>query len=150
MRPPAKNVDAYLKEFPADQRAAMAKLRAIIKAAAPKAEELISYSMPMYKQDDQLVAFAAFKNHISLFVCSGSYLSRHGKEFANYSQSKSGLHFTPDKPLPATLVKKIVKDRLAENGAKAKAREARKSAKKAATRATTKTTRKSARKAAKK
>jgi uncharacterized protein YdhG (YjbR/CyaY superfamily) len=133
MRPPAKNVDAYLKEFPADQRAAMAKLRAIIKAAAPKAQETISYSMPMYKQDGQLVAFAAFKNHISLFVCSGSYLSRHAKEFASYSQSKSGLHFTPDNPLPVSLVKKIVKDRIAENSAKVKARIAKKVAKKVAT-----------------
>ncbi|MBK7143424.1 MAG: DUF1801 domain-containing protein [bacterium] len=130
MRPAASSVDAYLADLPDDQRKALQKLRATIRSAAPKAEETISYSMPMYKQDGQLVAFAAFNNHCSLFVCSGSYLSRHAKEYGKYPQAKSGLHFTPDNSLPATLVKKIVKDRLAENAAKVSARTKKKSSSK--------------------
>lgn len=118
MRPAATSVDAYMAELPLEQRKALEALRKVIRAAAPKAEELISYSMPMYKQDGQVVAFAAFKNHLSLFVCSGSFLGRFPVDKKKYNVQRSSLHFTPEKPLPATLVKRIVKARLAENAAK--------------------------------
>jgi uncharacterized protein YdhG (YjbR/CyaY superfamily) len=121
MRPPAKHVDAYLAEFPANQRKAMERLRNLIQAAAPNAEETISYSMPMYKQNGQLVAFAAFKDHISLFVCSGSFLGRFPVDKKKYEVFRSGIHFTTDNPLPGTLVTRIVKARLAENNTKVKA-----------------------------
>lgn len=126
MRPPARNVNAYLEEFPSDQRKAMEKLRKLIKSSAPQAEETISYSMPMYKQNGQLVAFAGFKDHISFFVCSGSFLNRFPVDSKKYDVFRSGIHFTPDKPLPGTLVTRIVKARLAENNAKAKAKSAAK------------------------
>ena len=128
MRSPAKNVNAYLAEFPTDQRKAMERLRKLIKAAAPKAEETISYSMPMFKQNGQLVAFAAFKDHISFFVCSGSFLNRFPVDKQKFDTFRSGIHFTPEKPLPATLVTKIVKARLAENDAKAAPTRAKKKA----------------------
>ena len=120
MRPAAKNVDAYLADLPPDQRSALERVRKSIKAAAPKAEETISYSMPLYKLNGQLVAFAAFKEHCSFFVCSGSFLSGYKDEIKRYSTTKSAIHFTVDKPLPVALVKKLVKARMVENEAKKK------------------------------
>ncbi len=126
MRPAASSVDAYMAELPSDQRQALEGLRKMIRAAAPKAEEMISYSMPMYKQDGQVVAFAAFKDHLSFFVCSASFLGRFPVDKKKYNVQKSCIHFTPEKPLPASLVKQIVRARLAENAAKGKKKAAKK------------------------
>lgn len=116
----AKDVDAYLAAVPQDKRAVLEKLRKTIMAAAPKAEECIRYRMPAYKYNGLLVFFAAFKNHCSFFVGSKTILKPLKKELKDYNTSAGTIHFTPDKPLPATLVKKIVKARIKENEARTK------------------------------
>jgi uncharacterized protein YdhG (YjbR/CyaY superfamily) len=115
----AKNVDEYLAAVPKEARAALEKLRWTIKAAAPMATETISYQMPMYKHHGMLVGFAAFKNHCSLFPGSG-VMDAYKKELKDYETSKGTIRFTIDKPLPATLVKKLVRDRIKQNEAHAK------------------------------
>jgi uncharacterized protein YdhG (YjbR/CyaY superfamily) len=119
---PAKNVDAYLAAIPHDKRIVLEKLRKTIKAAAPKAEEGISYQMPAFKYLGPLVYFAAFKNHCSFFVGSKSILKTFGKELKAYEATGATIHFSVEKPLPAALVKKIVKARMRENEEKLEAR----------------------------
>jgi uncharacterized protein YdhG (YjbR/CyaY superfamily) len=109
------DVDGYLAGLPIAQRRALTKLRKTIKAAAPKAQECISWRMPAYKYLGFLVFFAAFKNHCSFFVASTALMKKLGKELSPYETSGGTIHFTPEKPLPATLVKKIVKARIKEN-----------------------------------
>lgn len=116
-----KDVDEYLAAVPDQARAVLQKLRKTIKAAAPEAAEGISWGMPMYKQAGILVGFAAFKDHCSFFP-GPVVIEAHKKELKGYSLSKGTIRFTNDKPLPATLVKKLVKARLAENEAKRKKR----------------------------
>ena len=118
------DVDRYLAALPPDQRAALAKLRQIIKSVAPTATEKISYRMPMFMYQGMLVGFAAFKDHCSLFP-GGGIIEQFKQELARYKTSKGTIQFTPDQPLPATLVKKLVKARLAENEEK-RAQRARK------------------------
>jgi uncharacterized protein YdhG (YjbR/CyaY superfamily) len=114
------DVDKYLKSLPDDVRAVLEKLRETIYSVAPDATEKISYQMPAFFHHGALVGFAAFKNHCSLFVWSGSFLNKYPEVLAKYETTKSAIHFTVEKPLPAVLVKKLVKARLAENEAKAK------------------------------
>jgi uncharacterized protein YdhG (YjbR/CyaY superfamily) len=124
-----KSVDEYLKTLPADVRIALEKLRAQIKAAAPKAEEGISYGMPAYKYKGALVYFCAFKNHCSFFPGSSSILAN--KEgLKDYKISKGTIQFTPEKPIPASLIKSIVKERVIENETRAAVKEMNKSVKK--------------------
>jgi uncharacterized protein YdhG (YjbR/CyaY superfamily) len=111
---PVKTVDDYLAALPEDARATLEKLRKTIKAAAPKATEGISYQMPMYKQQGMLVGFAAFKNHCSFFP-GAKAIATHKDELKTYGTSKGTIRFPIGKPLPATLVKKLVKERIAEN-----------------------------------
>ena len=114
-------VDHYMAALPPDQRAALERLRGQIAAAAPGAVETISYQMPTFKLDGRfLVSFAAFKNHCSLFPASGAVMEAHGKELQPYYSGKGTLRFTVDRPIPAALVKKIVKTRIAENEASRK------------------------------
>ena len=115
MKAPAKDIDAYLEALPPDVRAALERLRRIIKSAAPKATEAISWQMPSLKHQGLLVGFAAFKAHCSFFPMSSDVMAAHEKMLAGYSTSKGTIRFTVDKPLPAALVKKIVKARIAEN-----------------------------------
>lgn len=122
---PAKTVDEYLAALPEDARATLEKLRKTIKAAAPKATEVISYQMPGYKYHGMLVFFAAFKDHCSLFPGS-SVISTYKDDLKSYETSKGTIRFPIDKPLPATLVRKLVKARIAENEARAKAKEKKK------------------------
>ena len=107
------SVAAYLKAVPPAPRAALQKLRKTIKAAAPEATEVISYGIPSYKHHGYLVGFAAFKNHCSLFP--GTALKTFKNELASYETSKGTIRFTVDKPLPATLVRKLVKARIEQN-----------------------------------
>ena len=117
MSTPAEDVDTYLAAVPQDARTALEKLRALIRAAAPAATEVISYQMPAFRlQGRLLVAFAAFKNHCSLFPGS-SVMEAHKDELKGYDISKGTIRFPPGKPLPAALVKKLVKARIAENEA---------------------------------
>ena len=118
-------VDAYLARLPPDQRAALEKLRAAIKSAAPKAVECISYKIPSYRLDGRLlVHFGAAANHCA-FYPGGLPLRMLEAELADYSTSKGTIRFTPDRPLPVALVRKIVKLRIEQNAAKRAARTAR-------------------------
>jgi len=119
---PAKDVNAYLAALPKEQRAALQKLRKIIKAAAPKAAEVISYRIPVYKHQGMLVGFAAFKNHCSFFVMGREAMEAHKRELKRYSTARGTVHFTPEKPLPAALVRKLVRARIAENDSRRKKR----------------------------
>jgi uncharacterized protein YdhG (YjbR/CyaY superfamily) len=108
------SVAAYLRAVPPAPRAALRKLRQTIKAAAPEATEGISYGMPCFKHHGMLLCFAAFKDHCSLFM--GTYLTKALKhELAAYETSKGTIRFTADKPLPAALVRRLVKARIAQN-----------------------------------
>ena len=111
----AQSVEAYLARLPVPERAALEKLRATIRAAAPAAEEAISYHIPTFKLNGGLVAYAAFKKHCSFFPMSNVVTTALAKDIAPHLTSKGTLQFTVDKPLPAALVKKIVKARIAEN-----------------------------------
>src|SRR6202171_596789 len=111
---PAKTVDGYLAALPEEARATLEKIRKAIKAAAPKAAEVISYQMPMYKHHGMLVGFAAFKDHCSFFP-GAKPIATHKDELKAYETSKGTIRFPIAKPLPAALVKKLVKTRVAEN-----------------------------------
>ena len=116
-------IDEYLEETPQEMRDALEKLRAVIRKAAPQAEEAIGWGMPMFKlKGKNLVGFAAFKEHCSLFPMSTMVMEVFAGELAPYGTSKGAIRFKPDKPLPASLVKKIVKERIKENEARATAK----------------------------
>ena len=111
-------IDEYLSKVPEPQRTTLNKLRATIHAAVPGATEGISYGIPAIHYQGPLVAFAAFKKHCSLFPMSGATLATLATELEPYKRSKGTLQFPIDKPLPAALVKKIIKTRLKEKAAK--------------------------------
>ncbi len=117
---PAKvaTVDEYLAAVPDESRAALERLRKVIRSAAPRADERIGYQIPMFYQRGPLVSFAAFPDHCSFFVMSPAVMDVHRSELERYETSKGTIRFTPSKPLPASLVKKLVKARIAENEAK--------------------------------
>jgi len=111
------DIDAYLAALSPDKRAALQKLRRTIKTAAPEAEECISYRMPAFRSSGRLlVAYAGFTNHCSLFPCGST--KAFARDLAGYETSKGTIRFDPKKPLPAALVRKIVKARVAENDAR--------------------------------
>jgi len=112
-----KTVDDYLNTLPEDVRFVLDKLRRTIKSMAPEAEEVISYGMPGYKYHGMLVYFAAFKNHCSFFPGSSQIIKMYD-ELKEYNTSKGTIQFTIDKPLPVSLVKKIVKARMRQNEAR--------------------------------
>jgi len=124
--PVAKSVDAYLKAAPKEVQAKLVQLRAVVKATAPKASEGISYGMPYYKYEGALVGFAAFQNHIGFFP--GAIVADFQKELAGYETAKGTVRFPMDKPLPVTLIKKLLKAGLARNEAKTKAKREKKKA----------------------
>jgi uncharacterized protein YdhG (YjbR/CyaY superfamily) len=122
---PAESVDRYLAELPEDARFALERLRKIIRAAAPGSTEVVSYRIPIFKhQGHPLVGFGAAKNHCSFHVMSSSMIPELERmqrgELKEYNVSGATIHFTPDKPLPAGLVTKLVKERIAENEKRAK------------------------------
>ncbi len=124
---PTKSVDDYLKTVPEDMRVALQKLRNIIKATIPETTEVISYRIPIFKyQGRPLVGFGATENHCSFYVMSSSMIPKLARardaELKGYDVSGATIHFTPDKPLPAALVRKLVKERIAENEKRAKGR----------------------------
>lgn len=110
-----KTIDEYLAAFRDDQRAALQKLRQTIRAAAPKAEECISYQLAAFRQDGMLVAFGATANHCAFYVMSSSTLDAYQDELEGYDISKGTIRFQADQPLPVALVRKLVKARMAEN-----------------------------------
>ena len=115
------DVDAFLAALPLEMRAALENLRRAIRAAAPDAEESISYGVPAFKYRGRpLVSFGAAKSHCSFYVQSPAVMEAHRDELAAYDTSKGTVRFAPDAPLPDELVAKLVRARMAETDAAAK------------------------------
>jgi len=114
-------VDEYLATLPDDRRAAVEELRRTINAAAPEATETIAYEMPALRSHGGqfLVSYAAYKNHYSLFPASGAVVEALGEELTPYLAGKGTIRFPASRPIPAALVTKIVKIRVAENAERA-------------------------------
>src|SRR5437016_4245160 len=111
-----KTIDEYLAALSDDKRATLEKLRKTIKAAAPTAEECISYGLAAFRLDGRpLVAFGAGANHCAFYPMSSATVGTLKNELKNYDTSKGTIRFPADKPLPAALVRKVVKARVAEN-----------------------------------
>jgi len=113
-----KNVEEYIAAFPKTTQTLLQDLRQTISQAAPRAEEVISYNMPAFKQHGVLVYFAAYEKHIGFYPTS-SPISVFKKELEGYKTSKGAIQFPIEKSIPKTLVKKIVTFRLKEDAAKA-------------------------------
>ncbi len=115
----AHDVEVYLAGVPEPARTTLAKVRERIRAAAPQeATEKLSYGIPSFQYKGGLVGYAAFKTHCSFFPMSASLLDEMGDDLKSFRTSKGTLQFPLDKPLPAALVKKLVKARVAQNEAK--------------------------------
>jgi uncharacterized protein YdhG (YjbR/CyaY superfamily) len=112
------SIDEYLSSLRRDQRAALEKLRRTIRAAAPRAEECISYGLPAFRHDGMLVAFGATANHCAFYPMSSSTVKDHREELEGYDTSKGTIRFPAERPLPAALVRTLVKARIAENAAR--------------------------------
>ncbi len=108
-------IDEYLATVGGEKRAALDKLRKTIRTIIPKAEECISYGIPAFRLDGRIVAgFAATTQGCSYFPFSGSTLRTLADELEGYDMTKSSLHFDPAEPLPVTLVRKLIRARIAE------------------------------------
>jgi uncharacterized protein YdhG (YjbR/CyaY superfamily) len=117
----SKSIDEYISNFPEDVQKKLQEIRAVIKDAAPGAKEKISYQMPAFTLNGNLVYFAAFKNHIGFYpIPSG--IEEFKKELSVYKQGKGSVQFPLDKPMPLELIRRIVKFRVRENLEKAKAK----------------------------
>jgi uncharacterized protein YdhG (YjbR/CyaY superfamily) len=114
-------IDKYLADVPEDFRIALEKLRHQILMSVPKGTiETVSYGIPILKWNGMLVGFAAYKKHCSFFSCSSTALKKVKTELKDFKGTLSAVHFTPEKPIPAALVKKIIKIRLDETKEKMK------------------------------
>jgi uncharacterized protein YdhG (YjbR/CyaY superfamily) len=112
----SRTIEAYLRSLDPNKRAALERVRSAIKAAAPKAEECFSYGLPAFRQDGRvLVGFAATRRHCAFYPMSGRTVAAHRAELAGFDTSKGAIRFQPDAALPATLIRKLVKARIAEN-----------------------------------
>lgn len=115
-------VEAYLAGVPEPARTTLQIVRARIRAAAPKdATEVISYRIPAFHHKRALVSYAAFKDHCSFFPMGSAALDALGDEVKPYRTAKGTLQFPLDKPMPAALIRKIVKARVAQNDARTSA-----------------------------
>jgi uncharacterized protein YdhG (YjbR/CyaY superfamily) len=111
----AGSVEDYLASVDPAQQRALEALRKTIRAAAPAAEECISYGIPAFRLHGMLVGFGATKKHCAFYVMSGTLLEGFAEELKGHDISKGTIRFQPGNPLPAPLVKKLVKARIAEN-----------------------------------
>ncbi|MES2286554.1 MAG: DUF1801 domain-containing protein [Bacteroidota bacterium] len=110
----AKNIDEYIAGFPKEIQKILEQIRETIKKAAPGAEETISYAIPTFTLNGNLVHFAAFKNHIGFYPApSGNEAFK--KELSKYKGGKGTIQFPLDEPIPLNLITKIVKFRVKEN-----------------------------------
>lgn len=123
--PKGATVDAYLASTPPAQRAALEALRKVIRSVAPKAEERMSYGICSFYLGKLLVGFGAGRSFCSFYLCSGTTIGAHAADVVGFEGAPSALHFTPERPLPAALVKKLVKARIAENDRLAAAKAAK-------------------------
>jgi uncharacterized protein YdhG (YjbR/CyaY superfamily) len=113
MKPPTASIDAYLAKLPADQRAALELLRGQIRAVAPEATEAISYGLPTFKLDGNLVHFGAAAKHCAFYP--GAVVEQFAEPLAGFETSKGTIRFQPDAPLPPDLVREIVEHCVARN-----------------------------------
>jgi uncharacterized protein YdhG (YjbR/CyaY superfamily) len=120
-QPAARNIDEYIAGFPRDVQQILQKIRTTIRRAAPQAEESISYQMPTFRLEGNLVHFAAFKNHIGLYP-TPSGTEKFREELSPYQTGKGSIRFPLDKPIPYGLIGRIVKFRVKENLERSKAR----------------------------
>jgi uncharacterized protein YdhG (YjbR/CyaY superfamily) len=117
-----QTIEEYLAPLSSEKRAALEKLRRAIRSAAPKAEECISYQIPAFRLGGRLlVAFGAAANHCA-FYCGSFPVETHKEELKAYDTSKGTVRFRADSPLPAALVRKLVKTRIAEHASRKPAR----------------------------
>ena len=116
---PPTNIDDYISDFPHDVQRILQKLRAAIKKAAPQAQETISYRIPTFTLRGYLVHFAGYEHHVGFYPTS-SPMRAFKKELSPYKVSRGTIQFPLDKPLPLTLVSRIVKFRVQENLARHK------------------------------
>ena len=123
--PIPKDIDEYIAGFPADVRERLEKMRAAIKNAAPQAEERISYRMPTFFLNGNLVYFAAFKNHIGFYPGAGAVES-FKQELSIYRGAKGSVQLPMDQPIPTDLIERIVKFRIEENLGRAEAKRKKK------------------------
>ena len=124
---PLREIDEYIARFPADVQEKLQKLRAIIREAAPGAEEAISYQIPTFRLHGNLVHFAAYKKHIG-FYPAASGIEHFKDELSGFKLSRGTVQFPLDRPIPFELVTKIVKFRVQENRERAQAKAAGKRA----------------------
>ncbi len=119
-----RSIDEYIATFPEEIQALLEAVRATVKAAAPDAEERISYQMPAFAQNGTLVHFAAWKNHIGMYPASSGVPEAFKDELSKYETTKGAIRFPISQPLPMDLISKIVQFRITENlnNAEAKAR----------------------------
>ena len=109
-----QNIDEYIASFPKDVQKILRQIREIIQNAAPGATEVISYGVPAFKQNNILVYFAAFKNHIGFYPTSKP-IAVFKKELSAYKTSKGTIRFPLDKKIPLVLISKITKFRVKED-----------------------------------
>jgi uncharacterized protein YdhG (YjbR/CyaY superfamily) len=118
---PPEDVDDYLASVPAEARTALEKLRRSVRTAAPEATEIISYGVPRFMHNGSpLVSFWAAKSFCSFYLMSPALLQAHAEDLKDFDWSKATIRFPSDEPLPAALVKKLVKARMAENATRGK------------------------------
>jgi uncharacterized protein YdhG (YjbR/CyaY superfamily) len=109
-----KDIDSYIRRYPEKTQALLTAMRQTIQKAAPKAEETISYVMPTFRLNGNLVHFAAFTHHIG-FYPTASGIAAFKAELASFKSSRGAVQFPLDRPLPLGLVRKIVQFRVKEN-----------------------------------
>lgn len=117
----AANIDEYIAEFPKEIQVLLQQMRVTIQKAAPTAEEAIKYVMPTFTLEGNLVHFAAYKNHIGFYPAPAA-IEAFKKELSVYKGAKGSIQFPLNKPLPLSIIAKIVKFRVKQNIEKAKAK----------------------------
>ena len=122
---PPKNIDEYIKGFPANVQEILQEIRSVIRKAAPEAEETIKYCIPTFVLNENLVHFAAFQKHIG-FYPTPSGIQQFKEQLDKYENAKGSVQFPIDKPVPYGLISKIVKFRVKEALAKSSAKKKKK------------------------
>jgi uncharacterized protein YdhG (YjbR/CyaY superfamily) len=117
---PFATVDEYVASIPEPGRSTFEALRRLVHAAAPEAEEIVSYGVCGYRQHGMLVYIGAAKKHVALYAIGANLREQYAGELAPYVSGDSTIRFSLNQPLPETLITKLVKARVAENAAKAK------------------------------
>jgi uncharacterized protein YdhG (YjbR/CyaY superfamily) len=118
-------IDGYLSGLSADKREALQALREVIRAAAPAATVCISYKMPTFKLNGMLVGFAAHANHCGLYAWNATSIADFAGDLTDFEISKGTIRFTPEKPIPPELVRRLVEAKVAKNADLAKVRRRR-------------------------